>query len=67
MLLMEKWISPPPMEEVLQLTVVMKDMYCVDQKTELVSLMDHGLDHHQSVSVSCDVIDECVCAYVLCM
>ena len=55
MLLMEKWISPPPMEEVLQLTVVMKDMYCVDQKTELVSLMDHGLDHHQSVSVSCDV------------
>jgi len=43
------------MEEVLQLTVVMKDMYCVDQKTELVSLMDHGLDHRQSVSVSYDV------------
>ena len=45
------------MMEVLQLTVVMKDMYCVDQKTELVYLMDHGQDHHQSVSVSYELHD----------
>ena len=30
----------------------MMGFYCVDQKIELVSPMDHGLDHYQSVSVS---------------
>ena len=32
--------------------IAMMGFYCVDQRTELVSLMDHGLDHYQSVSVS---------------
>ena len=44
---------------------VMMGFYCVDQKTELVSLMDHGLDHYQSVSVSCDV--ECNIEFIICV
>jgi len=42
--------------------IAMMGFYCVDQRTELVSLMDHGLDHYQSVSVSYAV--ECFTEFI---
>ena len=35
--------------EVLQTIGVMKHLYCVGQRVEYVSQMDHGLDHHPIV------------------
>ena len=49
---MDELILWRDLEEVLQTTVVIKDLCCVEQKAEHVcSQMDHGLDHHLIVSV----------------